>query len=65
VKEVSWKTYRRRWEYNIKMDLQELGWRSSDWIGLAQEQMASSCKCGKDPLGSIKCGKYLDYVRNC
>jgi len=45
---------RRRWEDNIKMDLQELGWGSSDWIGLAQEQVASCCKCGNDPSGSIK-----------
>jgi hypothetical protein len=47
------------------MDLQELEWGSSDWIGLAQEQVAGCCKCGNDPLGYIKCGKYLDYLRNC
>jgi len=27
---------RRRWEYNSKMDLQEVGCRSIDWIKLAQ-----------------------------
>ena len=27
---------RRRWEDNIKMDLQEVGCRSVDWIDLAQ-----------------------------
>jgi hypothetical protein len=27
---------RRRWEDNIKMDLQELGCESRDWIELAQ-----------------------------
>jgi hypothetical protein len=26
---------RRRWEDNIKMDLQEVGWGSPDWIDLA------------------------------
>jgi len=26
----------RRWEYNIKMDLQEVGWRGMDGIDLAQ-----------------------------
>jgi hypothetical protein len=30
----------RRWEYNIRMDLQEMGWgggwRGMDWIDLAQ-----------------------------
>jgi hypothetical protein len=25
----------RRWEDNIKMDLQEMGWGSMDWIDLA------------------------------
>ena len=23
---------RRRWENDIKMDLEEVGWRSTDWI---------------------------------
>ena len=26
----------RRWEDNIKMDLQEVWWRSKDWIDLAK-----------------------------
>jgi hypothetical protein len=29
---------RRRWEDNIKMDLQELGWGGMDWINLAQDR---------------------------
>jgi hypothetical protein len=29
---------RRRWEDNIKMDLQEVGWgKDMDWIDLAQD----------------------------
>jgi hypothetical protein len=28
---------RRRWEYNIKMDLQDVGW-GMDWIELAQDR---------------------------
>jgi hypothetical protein len=28
---------RRRWVYNIKMDLREIGWDGMDWIGLAQD----------------------------
>ena len=28
----------RRWEDNIKMDLQEVGCRSMDWIDLAQDR---------------------------
>jgi hypothetical protein len=29
---------RRRWEDNIKKDLQEGGWRSVDWIDLAENR---------------------------
>jgi hypothetical protein len=29
---------RLRWEYNIKMDLQELGLGTMDWIDLAQDR---------------------------
>jgi hypothetical protein len=29
---------RRRWEDNIRMDLQEVGYGCEDWIGLAQDR---------------------------
>jgi hypothetical protein len=29
---------RRRWEDNIKMDLQEMGWGDMDWINMAQDR---------------------------
>ena len=29
---------RRRWKDNIKMDLQEVGWRGMDWIDLARDR---------------------------
>ena len=29
---------RRRWEYNIKMDLQEVGVGCGDWMELAQDR---------------------------
>ena len=29
---------RRKWEDNIKMDLQEMGREGMDWIGLAQDR---------------------------
>jgi hypothetical protein len=28
----------RRWEDNIKMYLQEVGWQSMDWIDMAQDR---------------------------
>jgi hypothetical protein len=29
---------RSRWEDNIKMDLEEVGWEGVDWIHLAQDR---------------------------
>jgi hypothetical protein len=29
---------RRRWEYNIRMDFQEVGCGGMDWIGLTQDR---------------------------
>ena len=29
---------RRRWEDNIKMDVQEVGWGRGDWMELAQDR---------------------------
>jgi len=30
--------HKRRWEVNIKMDLQNVGWMGMDWIDLAQDR---------------------------
>jgi hypothetical protein len=56
---------RFRWEDNIKMDLQEVGWGGMDWIDMAQDRdkVVSCCECGNEPSGSIKCGEFLDYLR--
>jgi hypothetical protein len=35
---TSGKETRRRWEDNIKMDLQEVGFAGMDWIDLAQDR---------------------------
>jgi len=53
---------RHRLKNNIKMDLQEVGCGGREWIQLALgwEQVAGSCRCSNEPLGSIKCGKFLD-----
>jgi hypothetical protein len=29
---------RRRWEDNVRMDLQKVEWAGMDWIGLAQDR---------------------------
>ena len=46
----------RRWEGNIKMNLEEMGWGGMDWIDLA----AGACECGNEPSGSVNCGEFLD-----
>jgi hypothetical protein len=53
---------RRRWEDNIKMDLQEVGCGGMDWIELAQDrdQVADIFECGNERSGSIKCRKLID-----
>jgi len=47
---------RRRWEDNVKIDLQEVG--AMDWIELDQNR--DTCECGNKPSGSVKCGEFLD-----
>jgi hypothetical protein len=47
-----------RWEYNIKMDLQEFGC-GMDWIELAQNRGRWRAVLN-EPSGCIKCGEFLD-----
>ena len=43
------------------MDLQEVGCGYMDWNVLYQDrQVADACECGNEPLGSVKCGEFLD-----
>jgi hypothetical protein len=52
---------RRRWEDNIKMDIQEVECGGGlDRDGSGQGQAAGTYECGNEPSGSIKCGKFLD-----
>jgi hypothetical protein len=50
---------------NIRMDLGEVGWGGEDWIesgsGLRQEE--SSCECGNEPSGAIKCWETTERYR--
>jgi hypothetical protein len=52
---------RRRWEDNIRMDLQEGGcggWNRFDWLRI--ETGGERCECGNELSGLIKRGKFLD-----
>ena len=53
---------RRRWDDNIKMYLQEVGWKGMDWIDLAVDM--GSCERGSKSLGSINWGGCLDQLGN-
>jgi hypothetical protein len=48
---------RRRWEFNIKMDLKEVGLDSS---GSVQGPVAGFCEHDNEPSGSMKGGGFLD-----
>ena len=51
---------RRRWEDNIKMfGKWDVGaWTGSMWLRIGTD--GRPCECGNEPLGSIKCGEFLD-----
>ena len=56
---------RRRWEDNIKMDLQEVGGSCGDWMQLAQDRdrWAGTCEYGEKPSGSKNAGNFLTSCR--
>jgi hypothetical protein len=52
---------RRRWEDNIKIDLQEVGCGDMDWIELAQDRDRWGAFVNAVmKLGFHKCGEFLD-----
>jgi hypothetical protein len=57
---------RHRCEDNIKMDIQEMGW-CINWFDLAQDRDRwwALVNGGNEPSSSIKCGKFLDWLRSC
>jgi hypothetical protein len=55
---------RRRWEDNIKMDLQEIGGGHRDWMELAQDRdMAGTCGYGEELSSSINAGNFLSSCK--
>jgi hypothetical protein len=52
---------RRRWEDNIKMDLQEIELKA--WTGLICLRTGTGCcEYGNEPPFSIKYGEFLDWL---
>jgi len=52
---------KHRWQHNIKMDLQEVGWGSMDRIDLAQkrDRCRDLYERGNELSGSIQCAEFL------
>jgi hypothetical protein len=54
---------RHRWEEDIKMELQEVGWGGMDWINLVQDTnrcWVLVCDCDDKHSSSLKCNEFLD-----
>jgi len=52
---------RRRWEDNIKMDIQEVEWgQGLDGAGSGWGHVAGTGECGNELSGSLKCGEFID-----
>ena len=49
---------RRRWEDNIRMDVEEIGFNSGNWVDSAQDRnyWDGLCEFGIEPTGSISHG---------
>ena len=50
---------RRRWEDNLKMNVQEMGCEDMGWIELAQDRDRRRALVN-EPSGSLICGEFLE-----
>jgi hypothetical protein len=50
---------RRRWEDNIKMGIQEVGWAGTNRMDLARNRNMRRAS------GTIQCREILDYLNTC
>jgi hypothetical protein len=55
---------RRRWEYNIKMDVREIGIDEANWIQVAQGRgpVVGFCEHCNEPSGSIRKQDFFDNL---
>ena len=51
---------RHRWEDNITMGLQEVGWEHGLDFSGSEGKVAGTCERGNDHSGSVKFGEFLD-----
>jgi hypothetical protein len=56
---------RRRWVYNIKLDIQEMGYGGMDWIDLAQDRdrLRALMNAVVNVRVFIKCGEFHDKLK--
>ena len=56
---------RRRWEDNIRMDLEEIGIKVGNWVSSAQDRdyWRALVDCGSEPTGFISHGVYINRTR--
>ena len=63
MKEATWKT-RLRWENNIKMILQEVGWGGMDWIDLTEKRNRCLVLEYRNAFSkSVQCGGFIFWLR--
>jgi hypothetical protein len=67
---VWWGNLRKR-EYLEEVSVERkiiLKWifkNGQDWSGSVLGEMVGCCDAGNEPSGSIRCGEFLDQLRNC